>query len=193
MNQLAENTRKPTNKISRAWAPFTHRLAAILETLEEDQFLILSVKHSYRFIQFAAQGSFGIRIETASNCYLDRPEQLNEEQVASLIAAGWESPTGSPTESIAENDPDGSPNFFADFPAPVSFESVASLAVRTLSEILRVPHPGSLQYLAFDDDNQEILLPELGLKLEILTEEAEDDVSTLLLDTFIERQLSCLV
>ena len=186
MTQLVKSTRKPTNNISLAWAPFAHKLAATLEKLEEDQFLILSVKHSDRFIQFAAQGSFGIRIETASNSYLDGPEQLNEEQVASLIAAGWESPTGSPTESIAENDPDGSPNFFADFPAPVSFESVASLAVRTLSEILRVPHPGSLQYLAFDDDNQEILLPELGLKLEILTEEAEEDVSTLLLDTLKE-------
>lgn len=187
MTQLVENTHKPANKISVAWAPFTYQLAAILETLEEDQFLILSVKHSDRFIQFAAQGSFGIRIETASNSYLDGSEQFNEEQIGSLIAAGWDSPSGTPTESTSEGDPDGSPNFFADFPAPVSFESVATLAVRTLSELLLVPHPGSLQYKAFDDDNQAIALPELGLKLEIRTEdEVEEDASKLLLDTLRE-------
>src|SRR5450830_907893 len=108
MNQLAENTRKPINKISKAWAPFAHKLAATLETLEEDQYLILSVKHSDRFIQFAAQGSFGIRIETASNSYLDGPEQIYEEQVATLIDAGWERPSGAPAESTHEGDPDGS-------------------------------------------------------------------------------------
>lgn len=185
MTQLIDNTIKPTNKISRAWAPFAHKLAATLEKLEEDQYLILSTKNSDRFIQFAAQGSFGIRIETASNSYLDGPEQLYEEQVATLIDAGWERPSGAPAESTPEGDPDGSPNFFVDFPAPVSFESVANLTVRTLSEILRVPHPGSLQYLAFDDDNQAIALPELGLKLEIRTDEAAD-ASKLLLDTLRE-------
>ena len=187
MTKLVDNTIKPTNKISRAWAPFAHKLAATLEKLEEDQYLILSVKHSDRFIQFAGQGSFGIRIETASNSYLDGPEQLYEEQVVTLIEAGWERPSGAPTESTHESDPDGSPNFFVDFPAPVSYESVANLTVRTFSEILRVPHPGSLQYLAFDDDNQAIALPELGLKLEIRTEEAEEvDASKLLLDTLRE-------
>ena len=185
MNQLVDNTIKPTNKISRAWAPFAHKLAATLEKLEEDQYLILSVKHSDRFIQFAAQGSFGIRVETASNSYLDGPEQLYEDQVATLIDAGWERPSGAPTESTHEDDPDGSPNFFVDFPAPVSYESVANLTVSTFSEILRVPHPGSLQYLAFDDDNQAIALPELGLKLEIRTEETVD-ASKLLLDTLRE-------
>lgn len=187
MNQLVDNTIKPTNKISRAWAPFAHKLAATLENLEEDQYLILSVKHSDRFIQFAGQGSFGIRIETASNSYLDGPEQLYEVQIVTLIEAGWKRPSGAPAESTHESDPDGSPNFFVDFPAPVSFESVANLTVRTFSEILRVTHPGSLQYLAFDDDNQAIALPELGLKLEIRTEEAvEEDVSQLLLDTLKE-------
>ena len=185
MNQLVDNTIKPTNKISRAWAPFAHKLAATLEKLAEDQYLILSVKHSDRFIQFAGQGSFGIRIETASNSYLDGPEQLYEEQVVTLIEAGWERPSGAPTESTHESDPDGSPNFFVDFPAPVSYESVANLTVRTFSEILRVPHPGSLQYLAFDDDNQAIALPELGLKLEIRIEETVD-ASKLLLDTLRE-------
>lgn len=196
MTQLVDNTHKPTNNISVAWAPFTNKLAAALETLEEDQFLILSVKHSDRFIQFAAQGSFGIRIETTSNSYLTKPEQLNNEQIATLIDIGWESPTGAPAESTPESDPDGSPNFFAEFPAPVYFESIANLTVRTLSEIFRVPHPGSLQYQAFDDEGQAIALPELGLKLEVSTEEAmEEDVSQLLLDTLKEStgisDLSC--
>lgn len=186
MTQLVQKPLKPTTRISVAWTPFAHKLATTLETLEEDQFLILSVKHSNRFIQFAAQGSFGIRIETTSNSYLTKPEQLNKEQIATLIDIGWESPTGAPTESTPEDDPDGSPNFFAEFPAPVSFESVANLTVRTLSEILCVPHPGSLQYQAFDDEGQAIVLPVLGLKITKPSKQVDIDVSQLLLDTLKE-------
>lgn len=153
-----------TSYLSVAWPPFAQKLAAALEKLEEDQFLILSVKRSNRFIQFAAQGSFGMRVETTSNSYLAKPEQLNERQIATLIDAGWHDPTGTPSESTPEDDPDGSPNFFVEFPAPVSFEAVANLTVRTLAEILRVPYPGALQYEAFDEGGEAIALPELGLK-----------------------------
>src|SRR3989304_905507 len=154
-----------TSYPSVAWPPFAQKLAAVLEKLEEDQFLILSVKRSNRFIQFAAQGSFGMRVETTSNSYLAKPEQLNERQISTLIGTGWHAPTGSPGDSTPEGDPDGSPNFFVEFAAPVSFEAVANLTVRTLAEILRVPHPGALQYEAFDEGGEAIALPELGLKI----------------------------
>ena len=59
--------RAPSSYVSVAWPPFAQKLAATLEKLQEDQYLILSVKRSNRYVQFAVQGSFGIRVETTSN------------------------------------------------------------------------------------------------------------------------------
>jgi len=149
---------------SVAWPSFEQKLATALGCLEEDQFLILSVKRSYKFVQFAAQGSFGMRVETTSNSYLPMTDQLDEQQITTLIDIGWIEPTGKPSESTPENDPDGSPNFVMEFSVPVSFKAVANLAISTLTEILCVPHPGFLQYEAFDTDANDIVLPGLGLK-----------------------------
>ena len=131
----------PASNFSVAWPPFAQKLAAVLAKLEEDQYLVLEVKQSDRFIQFAAQGAFGIRVETTSNHYLRKQEKLDARQIAALIKVGWRAPTGKPTDSTPESDPDGSPNFFAEFLTPVSFEEVANLTIRTFTEILRVPHP----------------------------------------------------
>jgi S1-C subfamily serine protease len=151
--------------ISEAWPPFALRLAAALEKLKEDQYLILLVKRSNRYVQFAAQGFLGMRIETTSNSYMPEPEQLNERQISTLLDEGWHAPTGSSRDSTPNRDPDGSPNFFVEFAAPVSFEAVSNLAVRTLAEILHIPHPGFLEYEAFDEKGKGIALPELGLRM----------------------------
>ena len=81
-----------------------------------------------------------------------------------MIGAGWSAPTGKPKQSVPENDPDGSPNFFAEFSAPVACEQVADLAVQTFVEIMQVPHPGFLEYQAFDPDGGSLPLPGLGMK-----------------------------
>jgi hypothetical protein len=180
--------RTPSSYVSVAWPPFAQKLAATLEKLAEDQYLILSVKRSNRFVQFAGQGSFGMRVETTSNSYLSKEEQLNERQLAALIEIGWHEPTGTPANSTPERDPDGSPNFFMEFPAPVSCEAVANLAVRTFTEILRLPHPGNLEYEAFDEDTGAMALPELGLRLAVRTPQTDDqeDLATALLATLRE-------
>jgi hypothetical protein len=180
--------RAPSSYVSVAWPPFAQKLAATLEKLQEDQYLILSVKRSNRFVQFAVQGSFGIRVETTSNSYLSKEEQLNEQQLAALIEIGWHAPTGTPTNSTPERDPDGSPNFHIEFPAPVSCEAVANLAVRTFTEILRLPHPGNLEYEAFDEDTGKIALPVLGLRLAVRTPQTNDqeDLATAVLATLKE-------
>ena len=162
----AENKETRSSNLSAAWHPFAKKLASVLKKLKEDQCLIVSVKRTNRFVQFAAQGAHGMRVETTSNSYLAKPHQLNERQIATLIDAGWQNPTGTPTDATPERDPDGSPNFFVDLSRPVSFKAVADLAVRTLSEVLRVPHPGFMQYAAFNADMKAIALPELGLMLE---------------------------
>jgi hypothetical protein len=59
--------------------------------------------------------------------------------------------------------PDGSPNHFRRFRAPVPFAEAARLAVRTLGEVLRVGSPGDLRYRAFDAEGHAVTLPGLGL------------------------------
>lgn len=164
-NQLSNANVSPTGRTSVAWPPFAQKLADVLAKLEEDQFLVVCVKHSSRFVQFAAQGTFGMRAEMTSNSYLTKQEQLSPRQIAALIELGWHDPTGAPSESTPEKDPDGSPNFFCQFNCPVGFEDLATLAVRTLIEIVRVPHPGFLEYEAFDAEGDEVKLPDLGLRV----------------------------
>ena len=134
---------------------------------------MISAKHSNRYVQFAAQGSWGMRAETTSNRYLEKSEQLSRSQIAALKEAGWQAPTRTMEDSTPENDPDGSPNFFIEFPARRSFKAVADLAICTLAEILRVPHPGYLEYDAFDADGATIELPGLGLKRRMPPRDAE--------------------
>jgi len=180
-----KNTPPPSGKISAAWAPFAKKLAASLGRLDEDQCLVLSLKGGSRFVQFAAQGSFGMRVETTSNSFLPKAEQINARQIEALKDSGWNVPTGDASEATPERDPDGSPNFFVDYSAPVPLESVAELVVKTLTENLRVPHPGFLEYEAFDFSGASLALPDLGLKL--ATRDSPSDsreaVSAALLET----------
>lgn len=140
--------------------PFLTRLAAVIDTLENHQFLILAVKRSGRYVQFSAQGSEGLWVETTSNGYLSKREQLDEDQIAAMIDAGWHPPLGTPDDMT-----DGSPNYFMDFNAPVSSEDVARLTVHTFSRILRVPHPGRLEYKAFSKNGKSLSFPELELRM----------------------------
>ena len=153
------------DKVSVAWAPFAQKLANLLANLEEDQYLILSVKRSGRFVQFAGQGSYGLRMEATGNAYLGKHEQLNADQLAALVELGWNPPTGAPEASTPELDPDGSPNFCIEVAVPVQYATVANLAVQTLREILRVPHPAFLEYESFTADSEIQAFPELGLRV----------------------------
>jgi len=163
MNE-ATTTNTAPRRVSVAWPTFGKKLAAVLEKLREDEFLVISTKKSNRYVQFAGQGAFGLRAEAVSNHYLPRAERLDKQQIAGMKGLGWHAPTASARKSTPEGDPDGSPNFFVDFTMPVPCTAVAELAIRTLAEVLRVPHPGNLQYEAFDADRDDLHWPELGLK-----------------------------
>lgn len=152
-------------KRSKDWPEFMNRLSKVLGKLEEDQYLVISVKKSNRYVQFAGQGSYGLRAETASNHFLSKEERLDRKQVAALKAMGWHPPTGKPKQAVPKNDPDGSPNFFAEFGAPVEGEAVANMAIETLVAILGVSHPGMLEYEAFDSAGSSLEFGQLGLKI----------------------------
>ena len=169
--------------ISSAWPSFTQRLALALEILLEDQCLVISVKDSNVCVQWAAQGFFGMRMETTSNCYRQQSDQLSKKQIARLVAMGWHQPTKNPEDSLPKTDPDGSPNFFVDIPQPLDFAAMAGLAVRTFTEVLEISHPAMLEYNAFHDNGNSIVFSELGLKRAINCEDTEQksDLPELLL------------
>jgi hypothetical protein len=149
-----------------AWPAFEKKLAETLGALEEDQYLIVSAKRGWAYVQFSAQGSYGMRAECVGNNYLDEAHALSAGQMALLRKIGWSSPTGTLDEIRATRRTDGSPNFFRDFDRPVPCADAARMAVRALTEVFEIPHPGYLMYKAFDKSHRTILVPTLGLKRE---------------------------
>jgi hypothetical protein len=148
------------------WNRLTDNIAACLADLSEDEFLILSSKSANYFVQFAAQGQFGMRIEATSNVYAAPPENvLSADAYSAMDKLGWKFPTGVPGSE--PRDPDGSPNFFLDLALPLDFRRVAGIAVKTLRQVYRIQHPGQLQYKSFDGSGIEIRFPTLRLKREV--------------------------
>ena len=146
------------------WVGFGQRLLAELRNMQEDDFLIVLGKESNRFVQFAAQGAGGFRVEATSNYFLHGSEQLDGQQVRALLKLGWRKPTGTPEEATPDNDPNGSANYFVDLPPPVELEAVVQRAIATLSQVFGVPHEGYLEYESFDQSGNDRVLPDLRIK-----------------------------
>ena len=72
-----------TKRLSQAWPSFTRKLADVLAHLGEDQYLVISAKCAHRYVQFAGQGSFGLRVEATSNHYLAAGDRLRQMLAAS--------------------------------------------------------------------------------------------------------------
>lgn len=149
-----------------AWKQFAYELRRTLAGLEEDAFLIIAIKRSNRFVQFAGQGSFGMRVEATSNFYLPEPEQLSETQHDLLLDLGWQAPTNLPDDFGYKAD--GSPNYFVDLAHPVPFDDVATLAISTLVSVDGADHPGFLEYTAISNSGKTISFPNLGLRQVVL-------------------------
>ena len=148
---------------SKAWPRFHERLTETLASLAEDHFLILVRKQTNRFVQFAEQGAFGMRAEVVCNSFLKGTERLSTADTLLLGLLGWNGPTSGPGGS-PEQDPDGSPNYFREWERPVDHSERAASAVQAMIQVLNVPHPGYLEYQAFNTEGERIVLPALGLK-----------------------------
>jgi len=149
-------------QLHEAWVGFGWQLIQVLGALEEDEYLIINVKGSNRFVQFAGQGAHGMRVEAVSNFYLPEDGQLDEMQHELLLKLGWNTPCNLPDEFGHE--PVGSPNYFLDLPRPLNLERIASLAVTTLLGPLDASHPLELEYRAFAESGESIRFPTLGLR-----------------------------
>jgi len=159
---FTENLTPNQKRLYEAWTDFGFRLMQALVALGEDEYLIISLKGSNRFVQFAGQGGHGMRVETVSNFYLPESERLGEVQHDLLLKLGWNAPCNLPDEFGHE--PVGSPNYFLDLPQPVDFGSVASLAANTLLGPLDADHPLDLEYRSFAESGEGIRWPTLKLR-----------------------------
>ncbi len=146
------------------WLEFGQRLSSVLQSLQEDQFLIISAKQSNMYVQFAGQGFYGLHVETISNQYLSETEHLDDSQIHMLMELGWNRPTDGLESEEKEKSPEGSPNYYIDNPQPVDFDGAAELSVKTFFQVHRIPHPGYLEYNAFDYQGNPIQFPNIGLK-----------------------------
>jgi hypothetical protein len=147
------------------WSAFERELAAALSVLK-DEILIVSSRTGHRFVQFNASPDEGVFSETVSNGYLAPAEKLTDEQVAALEALGWKAPTHAPGSPSPIPVPQGSPNFFREFPKPVPADEIARIAVRTLAGVHRIPDPSDLTYKAFDPEGHTLVLPALHIPRE---------------------------
>jgi hypothetical protein len=153
-------------RADEAWKRFARELCLAIGALEEDEYLIVSIKRSNRFVQFAGQGSFGMRVEATSSFYLPQEQTLEEAQHARLLGMGWCAPTNLPDqfEPAGQHPPDGSPNYFLDVAAPVPHDALAMLAVDTFTGVFGASHPLDLEYTAFSESGTSIRFPTLGIR-----------------------------
>lgn len=138
----------------------------VLADLDEDEFLILITKSTDHFVQFAAQGASGMRVEAQNNSFIETEEyKLSEKAHAQLLSLGWNEPTYE--FSIDETEPpDGSPNYYIDIAVPVPYAPLAALAIETLQQIYNVRYPSELKYAAFSYEGVQIRFPLLGIQRE---------------------------
>lgn len=158
------NLERPRGRPSaRPWAAFQAALERTLAAMADGSFLILSASRSGRCVQFAAQGADGFRAEVIGNHFLPEADRLDDDEVARLLAEGWQPPTHAPEAARPERDPAGSPNFFVALQAPVDHRALARRAVRTL-RALGFASPSELEYDAFVGGSGAIDCPALGLE-----------------------------
>lgn len=172
---------------SDAWANFLKKLVTELTGLEAGQWMLLQKLNSESdWVQFAAQGKAGFRLETKSNWYRSDTDQLTPEQVQGLLLLGWLPPTGSDEESNPVSDPHGSPNFFVQLPVKLSRKDLDSLVTKTFIDVLGVAEPDGLAYKAFNRAGNSVPLPDLGLKAITDSTDQNPELSQAVLDVIKE-------
>jgi len=132
----------------KAWQEFGHHLAQSLADMDEGEHLIIEEKKRTVYVQFAALGFSGMRVEAVSSTYCLPEVELSKEDLNTLRALGWNPPTYIPSKTIP-TPKTGSCNYYLDVDFPVSSCGLAELTVQTLRTVYHTAHPRLLHYLAF--------------------------------------------
>lgn len=151
------------SELDRAWLALERELAATLSQLGEGewQYLILSDQRTARYVQFAVYAESLLRAEAVSSDFLPETHELGQAEEAALEKAGWRPPGTQGTEGGAAPRRPG--NYYRNFPRPVDYGAVASLAISTMRDIFQTPHPARLEYQAFERGGAGIIVPGLQL------------------------------
>jgi hypothetical protein len=128
-----------------AWDEFERRLVARLDSMEEDDLLLVEVpgdeeqEGATPYVQFCAWGDDMVRAEAVSNHYLADGWALSERAGSELVTLGFSAPTHTPDDPADS----GSANFFVDVPRDESFD-LGWMTVVALRDVYGVPHPSLL-------------------------------------------------
>jgi hypothetical protein len=130
-------------KVGPGWVEFEARLAAALERMKPDTFLVLTVSTPRSegpgpYVQYAHSGRRGFRAEASGNHFLVAAHALSPEAEERLGALGWQWP-----EPAGEDDR----NFHREWPNPAPWTEIAALTVQTLRDVFGVAMPTSLRFL----------------------------------------------
>lgn len=141
-----------------SWDRLEARLAAALEALPPDSYLILTPAPGgpaspAAYVQFA-RAATALTSEAAGNAHLPAEERLDARQQAHLVELGWQLPGAAGDEGH---------NFRRKWPVPAPAGAVATHAVRTLREVYGVVEPGGLRYRSGSFDGSEGGQADLGL------------------------------
>jgi hypothetical protein len=153
-----------SREVARAsWRALERELARALAALgdEKERYLVLADRETFRYVQFAVRAGEELHAEAVSSKWLPEEMALGVEEIAAIGELGW----APPTEAHGEpgGTAEGAPNFHRNFLPPVDFEAAARLAVRTLRDAFRTPHPARLEYEAFERGGTPILLPSMRI------------------------------
>ncbi len=139
------------------WEEFEARLAAALERMKPETYLVVSHARrgrdgAGRYVQFLNFGPPGFRVEASG--HHDPVHALDPDAAGRLGRLGWQWP-------MPEGEDDR--NFHREWPNPAPWPEVAALATRTLRDVFGVASPGRLRYLHRAAVAFEGRLPRLGL------------------------------
>ncbi len=141
------------------WEEFEGRLAAALERMKPDTFLVLTVSAPGSggpgpYVQYANSGRRGFRAEASGNHFLAAPHALSPQAEEQLGELGWQWP-----EPAGADDR----NFHREWPNPAPWTEIAALTVHTLRDVFGVATPTNLRFVHRAFPGFEGRLPRLDL------------------------------
>jgi hypothetical protein len=156
-----------TERREATWPEFERRLAATLESMRPETFLILTTLPDPGdravYVQFANATTL-LRLEAVGNEYLPEARRLDEAAMARMAALGWQRP-GEDEEQH---------NLFREWPLPAAWAEAASLAVVTLRDVFGLPGPSALVYQVGAFGEGEAAEVDLGIARQVRATEIRD-------------------
>ena len=124
------------------WRRISGWLAELLAGLGDGEYVIASSKQTNAYVQ--ARRGQGMRVEAASNTYLDEGHKLSPAMQERMLADGWDAPWVRPEGYSGP--PKESPNYHRDFVDPLPHQAIADLVIATLRRVYGIQQPDEVQY-----------------------------------------------